>query len=196
MTSPTAAQAPTDKRLVVQWWPLARHQPLQAQPAYLSAPGDRGRSGLDSQLRLEGAPGRLRRKGRIIAGHTRYEAALSLGLAEVPVIVADDLTKAQQRAYRIADNKLSRGHQLGRGPAGPKSWRLVGMEIDPALTGFSAEELAALLGAAAQRGPLRSRRGGRAAAPSRSPHWAISDQLGSSRLALWRCDRCPTAWRH
>ena len=47
------------------------------------------------------------RKGRIIAGHTRYEAALSLGLAELPVIVADDLSKAQQRAYRIADNKLA-----------------------------------------------------------------------------------------
>lgn len=41
----------------------------------------------------------------IIAGHTRLKAALSLGLKEVPVIVADDLSPEQVRAYRLADNK-------------------------------------------------------------------------------------------
>lgn len=41
----------------------------------------------------------------IIAGHTRLKAALSLRLKEVPVIVADDLTEEQVRAYRLADNK-------------------------------------------------------------------------------------------
>ena len=41
----------------------------------------------------------------IIAGHTRLEAAKQLGLAEVPVIVADDLTREQVKAYRLADNK-------------------------------------------------------------------------------------------
>jgi len=41
----------------------------------------------------------------IIAGHTRYKAALKLGLAKVPVHVATDLTPEQVRAFRIADNK-------------------------------------------------------------------------------------------
>ena len=41
----------------------------------------------------------------IIAGHTRYAAAKHLGLAEVPVVVADNLTPAQVRAFRIADNR-------------------------------------------------------------------------------------------
>ena len=41
----------------------------------------------------------------IIAGHTRLEAAKQLGLAEVPVIVTDDLTPEQVKAYRLADNK-------------------------------------------------------------------------------------------
>src|SRR5260370_17814038 len=40
----------------------------------------------------------------IIVGHTRYKAALKLGLTEVPVHVAVGLTPAQARAYRIADN--------------------------------------------------------------------------------------------
>lgn len=40
----------------------------------------------------------------IIAGHTRYEAAKTLGIEQVPVIVAADLTPEQAKAYRIADN--------------------------------------------------------------------------------------------
>lgn len=41
----------------------------------------------------------------IVAGHTRYEASLELGLDVVPCIIADDLTEEQVRAFRLADNK-------------------------------------------------------------------------------------------
>ena len=40
--------------------------------------------------------------GVIIAGHTRYKAAYKLGLKEVPVVVAENLTEEQVRAYRLA----------------------------------------------------------------------------------------------
>lgn len=43
----------------------------------------------------------------IVAGHTRYLAAERLGLDEVPVIIADDLTDKQIKAYRLADNKTA-----------------------------------------------------------------------------------------
>lgn len=43
----------------------------------------------------------------IVAGHTRHKASLELGLKEVPVIKADDLTDEQVNAFRIADNKVS-----------------------------------------------------------------------------------------
>jgi len=45
-------------------------------------------------------------EGVIIAGHTRYKAARKLGMDKVPVHVADNLTPAQIKAYRIADNKV------------------------------------------------------------------------------------------
>lgn len=45
--------------------------------------------------------------GVIIAGHTRYKAAQSLGLKTVPVVYADDLTAEQVQAYRLADNKVA-----------------------------------------------------------------------------------------
>lgn len=45
--------------------------------------------------------------GVIIAGHTRYKAAQKLGLKHVPVVVADNLTPDQVKAYRLADNKTA-----------------------------------------------------------------------------------------
>ena len=43
----------------------------------------------------------------IIAGHTRLKAAEKLGLETVPVIVADDLTEDEVKAFRLADNKTA-----------------------------------------------------------------------------------------
>lgn len=43
--------------------------------------------------------------GVIIVGHTRLKAAKKLGLKEVPVTVAENLTDEQVKAYRLADNK-------------------------------------------------------------------------------------------
>lgn len=43
----------------------------------------------------------------IISGHTRRLAALKLGLKEVPVIVGKDLTEAQIKAFRLADNRVA-----------------------------------------------------------------------------------------
>ena len=45
--------------------------------------------------------------GTIIAGHGRVLGARKLGLHEVPVMVATGWTKAQIRAYALADNKLA-----------------------------------------------------------------------------------------
>lgn len=41
----------------------------------------------------------------VIVGHTRLLAAQKLGIAEVPVVVAKDLTPQQVKAYRLVDNK-------------------------------------------------------------------------------------------
>jgi ParB/RepB/Spo0J family partition protein len=46
------------------------------------------------------------RDGVIVAGHTRYKAAKKLGMEKVPCIVADDLSEAQIKAFRLADNKV------------------------------------------------------------------------------------------
>ena len=43
----------------------------------------------------------------IVAEHTRYKAALQLGLDEVPCKLADELTPVQIKAFRLADNKVA-----------------------------------------------------------------------------------------
>ena len=43
----------------------------------------------------------------VVTGHTRLLASKKLGLKTVPCVVANDLSEAQIKAFRIADNKVS-----------------------------------------------------------------------------------------
>lgn len=46
-------------------------------------------------------------KGVVVCGHTRLKAALNIGMKKVPCVVADDLTNAEIKAFRLADNKIA-----------------------------------------------------------------------------------------
>lgn len=46
-------------------------------------------------------------EGMVIAGHARLQAALELGMTEVPTISAGHLSEAEMTAYLIADNRLA-----------------------------------------------------------------------------------------
>ena len=84
-------------------------------------------------------------EGVIVVGHTRWKAAVKMGLTEVPVHVARDLTPEQARAYRIADNKAAEGSDW--------NYELLPIELaaiqegglDLTLLGFSAGEITELL---------------------------------------------------
>jgi DNA modification methylase len=84
-------------------------------------------------------------EGVIICGHTRYKAALKLGLTEVPVHVATDLTPAQIKAYRIADNKSAEFADWNYELLPIELSELQGMDFNLGLIGFSQDELAKLL---------------------------------------------------
>jgi hypothetical protein len=60
------------------------------------------------------------RNNVIVAGHTRWLAAQSLGMNNVPCIIADDLTKEQIRAFRLADNKVGETSE----------WNLPALELE------------------------------------------------------------------
>jgi DNA modification methylase len=81
----------------------------------------------------------------IIAGHTRYLAAQKLGLAEVPIHRAEGLTKAQIKAYRIADNRVGQEATWDNELLNLELVDLQDLDFDLNLTGFNPEELDALL---------------------------------------------------
>ncbi len=81
----------------------------------------------------------------VIAGHTRLMAARSLGMATVPVHVAKGLTKAQAKAYRIGDNRTAQESEWDNDLLALEFADLAGEGFDLSLTGFDADELAALM---------------------------------------------------
>jgi site-specific DNA-methyltransferase (adenine-specific) len=83
--------------------------------------------------------------GVIVVGHTRWKAAKSLGLAEVPVHVAADLTPEQARAYRIADNKTASLAEWDDDLLVAELKRLQEADFDVSGLGFDTDELADLL---------------------------------------------------
>lgn len=81
----------------------------------------------------------------VIAGHTRLAAAQSLGMKKVPIVIAENLTPAQVKAYRLADNRVSQEAEWDHDLLTLELQDLVGEEYNLDLTGFSDDELAALL---------------------------------------------------
>ena len=75
----------------------------------------------------------------IIAGHTRWKAAQKLGLETVPCIQADDLTPAQVKAYRLADNKVAEAAQWDLDALQFELEELDNMDFDMEPFGFETE---------------------------------------------------------
>ena len=75
----------------------------------------------------------------IVAGHTRLLAARKLGLAEVPTVMADDLTEDQIRAYRLVDNRVAE-MAVWDEPLLADALDFIGDDIDMLEFGFETEK--------------------------------------------------------
>jgi ParB-like chromosome segregation protein Spo0J len=91
-------------------------------------------------------------EGIIIVGDTRYKAALKLGLEMVPVHVAEGLTPAQLKAYRIADNQTAGLSEWNYDLLPIELSELQSLDYDLGLLGFDHDELARLLDAGLKDG--------------------------------------------
>jgi DNA modification methylase len=81
----------------------------------------------------------------IIVGHTRLLAALRLGIKEVPVLVATDLSPAQVKAYRLADNRVHEEATWDEELLALELGDLSKLGFNLESTGFDADEINALL---------------------------------------------------
>ncbi len=86
--------------------------------------------------------------GGIVAGHGRIEAAKLLGMEIVPTIRLEDMTKAEIRAYVIADNKLAENAGWDRELLAIEFQGLLELDLDfdITITGFEMPEIDILIG--------------------------------------------------
>ncbi len=84
-------------------------------------------------------------EGVIVVGHTRWKAAVKLGLEKVPVHVAKDLSPEQAKAYRIADNQTNTLSGWDYELLPVELSQLQEMDVDLELLGFDPEDLAQLI---------------------------------------------------
>lgn len=79
--------------------------------------------------------------GSVVDGHLRLKAARKLGLKEVPVVNADDLTEAQIKAFRIVVNKSAEWAEWDEELLRLEFKDLEDLDFDLSLTGFDLEDI-------------------------------------------------------
>jgi ParB-like chromosome segregation protein Spo0J len=80
----------------------------------------------------------------VVIGHGRLEAGHLLEAKRVPVHVATDLTEAQARALRLADNRVHQESDWDMATLLTELDELKGFDFDLAMAGFDPEDLESL----------------------------------------------------
>jgi DNA modification methylase len=90
--------------------------------------------------------------GTVVDGHLRLKAALKLGFTTVPVVLADDLTDAQIKAFRLLANQSANWAEWDEELLKLELEDLQHLDFDLDLTGFDLSEIERLLEIEAQDG--------------------------------------------
>jgi DNA modification methylase len=83
--------------------------------------------------------------GSVVDGHLRLKAAKKLGLTEVPVVIADDLTDTQIKAFRLIANQSANWAEWDDELLKLELEDLKNLNFDLDLTGFDLSEVERLL---------------------------------------------------
>ena len=125
--------------LKVETWSIDRLIPYARNPRRNDEQVDR----MASAIREFGfrIPIVAKSDGSVVDGHLRLKAAQKLGLTEVPVALADELTEAQVKAFRILANKSANWAEWEPDLLKLELQELQELDFNLELTGFDAEEL-------------------------------------------------------
>lgn len=133
----------TDEKLSIEYIPIQEITPYAKNPRK----NDRAINVVAESIKEFGFknPIILDKNNIIVAGHTRLKAAEKLGIKEVPVIWADDLTEEQIRAFRIMDNKSTEYARWEVELLKGEMQSLQGSNFPLELTGFKETEINRIL---------------------------------------------------
>lgn len=127
----------------IEFWPIDRVTPYHKNPRLNDAAVDAVAKSLQEFGWRQ--PIVVDPAGVIIVGHTRYKAARKLGYTQVPVHVAHDLTPAQIKAYRLADNQTATMAEWDFELLSLELNDLKGLDFNLDVVGFSPDDLARIL---------------------------------------------------
>jgi DNA modification methylase len=123
----------------VEMWPTNRLVPYARNPRKNDAAVDR----MAASIQEFGfkIPVLARSSGEVVDGHLRLKAARKLGLTEVPVILCDEWTEAQVKAFRLMVNRSVTWADWDPDLLGLELLELKGLDFDLDLTGFDSAQL-------------------------------------------------------
>src|SRR5438874_5029073 len=127
----------------IQTWNIDRLVPYIRNPRKNDAAVDR----MCGSIREFGfkIPVLARSDGEVVDGHLRLKAGRKLGITEVPVILCDEWTPAQVKAFRLMVNRSVAWADWDEELLSLELQELQAADYDVALTGFEAKEIDDLL---------------------------------------------------
>jgi DNA modification methylase len=87
----------------------------------------------------------VRSDGTVVDGHLRIKAARKLGITEIPVILCDEWTEAQVKAFRLLVNRSATWADWDEELLALELGELRESDFDLSLSGFGVQEIDALL---------------------------------------------------
>ena len=96
-------KSPETQDMQVEYWDVDKLIPYARNPRKNDAAVPK-MAGLRKEFGFK-VPIVIRSDGSVIDGHLRLKAAQMLGMKQVPVVLADEWTPAQVKAFRLAVNK-------------------------------------------------------------------------------------------
>jgi len=125
--------------LTIQSWNLSKFVPYFRNPRKNDHAIDRMAASIQ-QFGFK-IPILARSDGEIVDGHLRFKAAQKLGLQEVPVILCDEWTPAQVKAFRLLVNRSVNWAEWDEQLVALEIEELKGLDFDLSLTGFDPVEI-------------------------------------------------------
>src|SRR5262245_1064351 len=129
--------------LQVALWPIDKFVPYLRNPRKNDSAVDR----MCGSIREFGfkVPCLVRSDGEIVDGHLRLKAARKLGITEVPVILCDEWTPAQVKAFRLLVNRSVTWADWDEELLALELQEIQAADFDLSLTGFDPGEIDDLL---------------------------------------------------
>src|SRR6202162_3762143 len=125
--------------LQIQIWPIDRLVLYARNPRKNDAVVDR----MCSSIQEFGfkIPVFARSNGEVVDGHLRLKAAHKLGITEIPVILCDEWSEAQVKAFRLMVNRSVGWAEWDETLLGLELLDLKDLDFDLELTGFDSREI-------------------------------------------------------